>query len=60
VVPLPAGRKDVSKPLMEASVKWAAVQGEANVDWVAVWLPLVTVGEGVSEVLVARERGTYS
>jgi len=29
---------------MEASVKWAAVQGEANVDWVAVWLPLVTVG----------------
>ena len=41
-VPLPASRKPESKPLIVMSVSCAGVQGEENVDCVAVWLPNVT------------------
>jgi hypothetical protein len=57
---LPASRKDESKPLMVMFVSCALMQGEANVDWVAVWLPSVTVCEGVRFVRVKRERRPYS
>ena len=39
----PAGRRDVSNPLMLEFVLWAGVQGEANVDCVAECVPDVTV-----------------
>lgn len=43
-VMLPALRKAELKPLMEMFVSCAGVQGEANVDCVTVWLPIVTEG----------------
>jgi hypothetical protein len=35
-------RKPESKPLMEAFVSCAGIQGSSKVDSVAVWFPLVT------------------
>ncbi len=37
-------RKPESNPFIVELVSWAGIQGEEKVDWVAVWLPRVTVG----------------
>ena len=49
-VPLPASRKPELKPFTVMFVSCAGMQGVANSDWIAEWLPWVTVrreGEGV-------------
>jgi hypothetical protein len=42
-VPLLVSRKLESNPFIVESVSWAGIQGEEKVDWVAVWLPWVTI-----------------
>ena len=44
-VPLPASRKPELKPFTVMFVSCAGMQGVANSDWIAEWLPWVTVSE---------------
>ena len=43
-VPFTVSRKPELKPLIVAFVSCAGIHGLANVDWIAVWFPIVTVG----------------
>lgn len=62
-VPLLVGRRPELNPLIVEFVSCAGMHGDANVDWVALWFPWVTVGEkriGVSDRHEERLGRSYS